>query len=339
MKKVAVEDALGLPLAHDVTKIVPGSFKGVGFKRGHCICKEDIEPLLDLGKKTIYVMELAPGEIHEDEAGLRLARVFAGANLEIDGPREGKFTLSTLKSGLLKVKAELVTEVNCIQGVTLSTLHNNTPCQAGQAVGATRIIPLTIQESMIRQVEDLCSRRGPALELLTYPQRRIGALVTGSEVFEGRIRDAFDHTVGAIIDSHGQSVWRKLYAPDDADIIARSLKELAQAGCELIVVTAGLSVDPDDATVNGIQRAGAVIHFYGTPIQPGSMFLYGQLRDAVVLGLPACVFHHTTTIFNLVLPRILVGDTLMQEEMAALGHGGYCQNCPQCHFPCCSFGK
>jgi molybdenum cofactor synthesis domain-containing protein len=207
------------------------------------------------------------------------------------------------------------------------------------AVGATRIISLMAPEKQIKSVENWCQQDGPVIEILPYRRWNIGVVVTGSEIFHGRIKDSFDERVGKKIVALGSRVVRKLVVPDEIDQISKALFDLREDSVDLILVTGGLSVDPDDVTRAGIKKAGTSIIFYGTPILPGAMFLYGMLEEKPVLGLPACVFHHNATLFDLIFPRILAGEDLDRKEISLLGHGGYCQNCDPCHFPVCPFGK
>jgi len=164
-------------------------------------------------------------------------------------------------------------------------------------------------------------------------------VVTGSEIFHRRIKDRFDERVGKKVVGLGSRVMRKLVVPDEINQISKALFDLREDSIDLILVTGGLSVDPDDVTRAGIRKAGAKIIFYGTPILPGAMFLYGMLREKPVLGLPACVFHHNATLFDLIFPRILAGEVLNRKEISLLGHGGFCRGCDPCHFPVCAFGK
>jgi len=340
VKKIRVEDAVGMVLGHDVTKIVPGEFKGPRFRKGHIIRKEDIAEFLNLGKGSIYVLELKSGEIHENEAAERLARAFSGPGVEATGPSEGKMSLVAKHDGLLSIDVSLLERVNSRQGIALSTLHDKTPCRKGMVVAATRVIPLTIKEGKIRSIESLCEHGGERIvSVFPYQERKVGVLVTGSEIYRGRIQDRFDESVGKKISLYGSVVVRKIIAPDDEAFISRSLRELVESGSDLILVTAGLSVDPDDVTVAGIKRAGARIEVYGSPVMPGSMFLYAHLDRVPVLGLPACVFYHKTTVFDLVFPRILAGHEITRREIVRLGHGGLCLACSPCRYPVCPFGK
>jgi hypothetical protein len=339
MKKIKIEDAVGMVLGHDVTQIIPGQFKGPRFRRGHRIRKEDIPEFLKIGKEYVYVMDLKPGILHEDDAALRLGKAFSGKNLKITGPSEGKVTFYSKIKGLLKINLPLLHRINLSGNIILSTLHRYTPCSQGMAVGATRIISLTAPEKQIERVETLCKKEGPVIEILPYRKLNIGVVITGNEFFHGRTEDRFDDRVGKKIVGFGSRVVKKRVVPDDAYQISKALAELKGEPVDLILVTGGLSVDPDDVTRAGVKKAGTKIIFYGTPILPGAMFLYGVLREKPVLGLPACVFYHKVTLFDIIFPRILAGQSITRKEIALLGHGGFCRNCEPCHFPVCPFGK
>lgn len=339
VKKIRIEDAVGMVLGHDVTQIIPGKYKGPRFKRGHKIRKEDIPEFLKIGKEHIYVMVLNPGILHEDDAALRLGRAFAGRNIDIRGPSEGKVTFHSKIKGILKINLFLLHRINLSKNIILSTIHQHTPCLPEMTVGATRIISLFAPESQIERSENWCRQEGSVIEVLPYQKMSIGVIVTGSEFYKRRTEDRFDDRVGEKIKQFGSRVVKKKVVPDDVHQISQSLLKLHNESVDLILLTGGLSVDPDDVTREGIKRAGTRIIFYGTPIFPGAMFLYGMLREKPVLGLPACVFHHHATLFDIVFPRILAGQVLTRKEISLLSHGGFCQNCDPCHFPVCPFGK
>lgn len=339
MRKIKIEDAVGMVLGHDVTQIIPGKYKGPRFKRGHQIRGEDIPEFLKIGKEHVYVMELKAGIVHEDDAALRLGKAFSGENINLTGPSEGKVTFHSKINGLLKIGLPLLHRINRSKNIILSTIHRYTPCSPGMAVGATRIISLTSPEREIEKVENWCKKEGPVLEILPYQNRNIGVVVTGNEIFKSRIQDRFDDMVAKKIADFGSLVIKKKVVPDNIHEIAQALLELQNDNVHLILVTGGLSVDPDDVTRAGIKKAGAKIIFYGTPVLPGAMFLYGMLEEKPILGLPACVFHHNATLFDIILARILAGESPSRKEISLLGHGGFCMNCDSCHFPVCPFGK
>jgi len=339
MKKVRIEDAVGTVLAHDMTRIVPGRVKEVGFRKGHVITEADLPELRKIGKEHVYILEVEPGWIHEDAAAMRIAGAVCGPGLEWSAPSEGKSTIRCRSAGLFQVDVDALREINRIGDVILSTLKTHSPCRAGQAAAATRIIPLTTAERRIEQVEAVARRSGPVLQVRPFRPLRFGAVVTGSEIYKGLIPDGFEKHVGTKAETYGCRFLEKILAPDDPQRIAAAVEKLRTRGAELIIVTGGLSVDPDDVTVTGVRQAGAEIVVYGSPVLPGAMFLYARLGETQILGLPACVFYHPVTIYDLVLPRILAAEPITVEEVAEMGHGGLCMDCEVCHFPACPFGR
>ena len=339
LKKVRVEDAVGLKLAHDHTRILPGKFKGVGFRRGHVVRKSDIPRLLDLGKKAVYILALAPGQVHEEEAAKRVARAVAGGHLKSGKPREGKVELTAKTFGLLKVEVGALERINRIGAVILSTRHNHTVVQEGDAVAGTRVIPLFVPESKVAKAEEIGRRRGPIIEVIPIRPKKVGVLATGSEIFEGRITDRSTAIVTGKVEALGSKVTQAAVVTDDPDLIAAEIRRMEKAGCRVIVTTGGLSVDPDDVTLAGIRRSGAEVVFYGTPVLPGAMFVCARLGKAVILGAPACVVHDPVTVLDLILPRVLADDPISAADIAPLGHGGFCLRCKVCRYPVCPFGK
>jgi molybdenum cofactor synthesis domain-containing protein len=328
LKKIKVEDAVGLKLAHDHTQILPGKFKGARFRRGHLLRRSDIPKLLDMGKKEVYVLTLAPGEVHEDDAARRMARAAAGRSLKLRPPREGKVDFITKTFGLLKVHVGALEKINRIGAIILSTRHNRSIVRAGDVVAGTRIIPLFIRESKVARSEDICRRLGPIIEVVPIRPKRMGILVTGSEIVEGRIRDRSAAIVAGKAEAMGSKVTRTAVVTDDPSLIAAEIGRMKKAGCQVIVTTGGLSVDPDDVTLAGIRRSGAEVVFYGTPVLPGAMFAYARLGKTVILGTPACVVHDPVTALDIFLPRVLADDPVSAGDVAPLGHGGLCLRCP-----------
>jgi len=339
LKKIEIEEAVGLRLAHDITRIVPGKFKGAAFRRGHVVRKSDIPRLLDLGKKQIYVLKLRPGEVHEDEAARRIARAISGKEIGLRGPREGKIDFIAQNFGLLKVNTSALAKINSMGSIIVSTRHNQTITRQGEVIAGTRIIPLTIQERKIKKVEEICRREGPVLKILPFRPKKVGIIVTGSEIYEKRIKDQSARIVEKKVKALGSRVASKAVVPDDPWQIAEKIREMKSAGCQVIVATGGLSVDPDDVTLAGIRKSGAEVIFYGVPVLPGSMSAYARLGKTIILGAPACVVHDPTTALDLFLPRVLAEDPISAKEVARLGHGGLCWKCPVCRYPVCPFGK
>ena len=321
LKVIPVEEAVGLPLAHDITEIVPGKHKGPAFRRGHLIRQEDVAKLLDVGKANIYVMELENDELHEEDAALRLAKAAAGDNLELTDPSEGRINLVAKIPGLLKVDADLLCRMNSLGDLMLATLPTNWYVKKGTVVAGTRTIPVVVKEELIQRAEALCKER-PIVTLLPMLSKRVHLVVTGSEVFTGRIKDGFEPVVSRKVEEMGSSVESVKIAPDDPDVIAGHIKDAKRAGADIILVSGGMSVDPDDKTPEGIRRSGAEVETHGFPVLPGSMFLMAYIDQTPVMGLSGCVLHDPFTAFDALLPRLLAGEKITRADIMAMGHGG-----------------
>jgi len=321
LKVIPVEESVGLRLAHDITEIIPGGHKGPRFKRGHLIAEEDVPRLLDVGKAHIYIMELAPDELHEEDAAERLARAAAGAGLTLTGPSEGRFNLVAETDGMLEVDQELLFRFNDLGDLILATLRSGEFVRAGTVVGGTRTIPVVVKEELVARAEALCRDRS-LVSVTAMPAKKVFLLVTGSEVFTGRITDGFEPRVREKVEGMGSTLEPAVLAPDDPDVIAGHIKDFAAKGAEIILVSGGMSVDPDDLTPEGIRRSGADVVSHGFPVLPGSMFLMSYLNDIPVLGLSGCVLHDPVTAFDFMLPKLLVGDRVTRDDILQMGHGG-----------------
>jgi len=321
LKVIPVEAAIGLPLAHDITEIIPGKHKGPAFRRGHIIRQEDVAKLLDVGKANIYVMELEKDELHEEDAARRLAKAAAGSNLKLTDPSEGRINLVAAISGLLKVNVDLLYRFNSLGDLMLATLPGDRFVKEGTVVAGTRTIPVLVKESLVQQAEALC-KDNPIVQVLPMPAKHVRLVVTGSEVFTGRIKDGFGPIVSKKVGDLGSSVDSVELSPDDPDVIAGHIKNAKQAGADMILVSGGMSVDPDDKTPEGIRRSGAKVETHGFPVLPGSMFLLAYLGDTPVMGLSGCVLHDPFTAFDALLPRLIAGEKITRADIMAMGHGG-----------------
>jgi molybdopterin biosynthesis enzyme len=321
LKVIPVEEAVGLPLAHDITEIVPGKHKGPAFRRGHVIRPEDVSKLLDVGKANIYVMELEKDELHEEDAARRLAKAAAGPHLRLTDPVEGRVNFVAEISGLLKVDADLLYNFNDLGDLMLATLPSNRYVKQGDVVAGTRTIPVVVKEELIQRAEAICEDH-PIVTVLPTPARKIYLIVTGSEVYTGRIKDGFEPVVRRKLGEMGSDLADKKLATDDPDQIAKFLQDAQKAGAELILVSGGMSVDPDDKTPEGIRRSGAKVESHGFPVLPGSMFVMAYLDQTPVLGLSGCVLHDPVTAFDMLLPRLLAGEKVTRADIMAMGHGG-----------------
>ncbi len=339
MKVVKTEESIGMVLGHDITEIVPGAFKGVAFKKGHVIKDEDIERLLRIGKEHIYVFELKENEIHEDDAAITLGKIVCGDGIYFTEPSEGKINILAKHKGLLKIDRDLLDEINDLGEICLATIHGNRTIDKDALVGGCRVIPLMVDKSKIETASNILKNKPPLLEVKPFKNLKTAIIVSGSEVYKGRIEDKFGPVVENKIKDFGSDVIYKTIVPDELETIRDKVLECKDMGAELIIVTGGMSVDPDDKTPGAIKATGADLITYGTPVLPGAMLLFAYLDDIPVFGLPGCVMFAHTTAFDILLPRVFAGEKIVRRDITRLGYGGQCIKCDVCKFPDCYFGK
>ncbi|MDF2533378.1 MAG: molybdopterin binding domain protein [Clostridia bacterium] len=339
MELISVNSSEGMVLCHDITEIIPDKYKGAAFKKGHVIQKEDIPKLLRLGKEHLYVWNLEKGYLHENDAALRIATAVAGEGIILSEPKEGKIDLIAARDGLLKINIDSLYKVNENEQIVLSTIHGNVVVKKGKVLAGTRIIPLVIQEEQIEALEKLARENYSIINIKPLKSFNVGIVTTGNEVYKGRIEDKFGPVIVKKVEELGSKITRQILAPDSIEFISQSINTLIAEGANMIAVTGGMSVDPDDVTPASIRAAGGRVVSYGAPTLPGSMFMLAYIADIPVIGLPGCVMYHKSSIFDLVVPRILAGEILTRSDIVKLAYGGVCHKCESCSYPDCAFGK
>lgn len=341
MKLIKTVDAVGSVLCHDLTQIIKGVTKDAVFRKGHIVQAEDIPVLLSIGKEHLYVWEADANMLHENDAARILCDLCKNKNMLESPVKEGKIELSADCDGLFKVDSKRLKMVNGFGQMMIATRHGNVSVRQGDKLAGTRIIPLVIEKAKMQAVQQMCGDT-PLLQLLPYKLKKAAVIATGSEVFTGRIKDTFTPVIEEKLAEYGVEVVHKQVLGDEPQAVTEAIKyAIEKKGAELVCCTGGMSVDPDDRTPLAIKNTGAEIISYGAPVLPGAMFMlayYGSAR-VPVMGLPGCVMYAKRTIFDLVLPRMLACDPVTAEELAALGEGGLCLNCPVCTYPACGFGK
>lgn len=338
MKKIRVEDAIGSVLCHDMTRIVPGEFKGVAFRKGHIIEEADIPKLLSMGKEHIYVWEKQDGMLHENEAAERLGKICQGHFIQGTDIREGKMNLVAEVDGLLKINVEKLNQINSIEEIMIATRHQNFMVKKGEKLAGTRVIPLVVEEKKVENAEAIAGSE-PVIWIEPLKPHRLGIVTTGNEVFYGRIKDAFGPVIRQKAAEYDVEVIDQLIVGDKMEDIKAAIEDLVSKGATIVVCTGGMSVDPDDNTPSAIKAYGGDIITYGAPVLPGAMFLLSYKDDLPIMGLPGCVMYSKRTVFDLIFPRILCNERLTKKDISLLGHGGLCLHCEPCTFPSCGFGK
>lgn len=337
MKKVKVQDAIGMTLWHDITAMVDG-FKGAAFKRGHVITQEDIPKLLDIGKQHVFIWEENAGEIHEEDAARRLSQMTTVDGAHYGSVSEGKIQLFADQDGMFRVDKALLAAVNRIGDITITTLPDHYPVKAGDRLASMRIVPLVTEERQIAEAEALCAGK-QLYDLRPFKPLKVGIIITGSEIYHGRIKDKFERVARAKLAHYPAEILGVHVCDDELDMIVGAGRALLAEGAELLIFSGGMSVDPDDLTPSAIREMGAEIISYGVPSQPGNMTLVAYLDQAALLGVPGAAISRPTTMFDVLLPQIFCGDPLTKDDLIRLGEGGLCQMCDNCHFPNCTFGR
>lgn len=339
MKLIRTEEAVGHVLCHDLTQIIPGQFKGARFRKGHVVAEEDIPVLLSMGKENLYVWEMAPGIVHENDGAERLCRLCINDNMVRGEVKEGKIELTAARDGLFRVDSRRLVAVNSCDEVMIATRKGNTAVKAGDKLAGMRVIPLVIEEEKL-QAAEAAAGDAPLLELLPWKLKTAAVVTTGGEVKKGLIEDAFTPVVIRKLAAYGIETIAQTQSGDGVDNVAAAIADMRARHPDILLCTGGMSVDPDDNTPGGIRKSGADIVAYGAPVLPGAMFLLGYYDDGTpVCGLPGCVMFAGATVFDLILPRLAAGVRVTRADLAALGEGGLCLGCKPCRYPVCPFGK
>jgi len=338
---IPIEDAVGKEALHDMTRIEPGKSKGPAFKKGHTFEVGDLCRLQRIGKNSVYVATEDVGDewVHENDCARSFAQAMCGDNVEAEAEaKEGKVELIAKVPGMLVADVKRLEVFNYIPGVMAACRKSYSLVSEGVGVAGTRAIPLYLPrydfDRAMRILED-----GPVFSIKPLRKAQTGVLITGNEVFDGIIQDRFEGIIEAKLAAFGSVIKKTVVCPDDRERIAVAAKMLVDEGCDLIITTAGLSVDPDDVTRLGLMDAGLGDVLHGAPILPGAMTLLGNIQGVQTFGVPACALFHKHTSMDLLLPRLLAGVTVTRSDLATFANGGMCMNCSHCSFPKCPFGK
>ena len=321
MKEIKVQDAVGQVLCHDITQIIRGVTKDARFRKGHVITEEDIPVLLSLGKENIFVWENDESMLHENDAADILRRVCQGSGLVATDVKEGKIELKATVDGVFHVDADRLNQINELDEICIATINNHVPVRKNKSVSGMRVIPLTIERSKMDRVQSIAGDQ-PLMRIAPYRQMSVGLIVTGSEVFHGRIEDTFTPVIEAKLKTFGLTISARALSDDSKAMTLEHINRMLDDGIEMILCTGGMSVDPDDRTPAAISASGAEVVTYGVPVLPGAMFMLAYKGDVPIMGLPGCVMFCSKTVFDLILPRVVSGERLNRLDLKHLGIGG-----------------
>ena len=337
VREVPVEEAIGLTLAYDLTRISPDKKKGAVLRRGHVLSEADVDILRGIGKSRIKILELRADEVHEDDAAQELAGLVAGEGIEVTMPGEAWADLVASRTGLLKVDDRRLLRLNLLDDVLAVTRHDNSPVNQGDLVGRVKVRGLSVRRAVLDRAGRIVGSGPEVLQLLPYGCLRVGAVITGRDVAEGRKKDEFAPLLRQRVEHYGSNFAHVEVVADELPEVSRAIRRALDLGLDLILVAGGGS--PDDCTSASIRATSDEVAFHGVPVAPGAMTILAYAKGVPILGVPGGLLARPRGFLDLILPRLLAGDRPTKRDAAAYGHGGLCLRCEQCHFPACSFGK
>lgn len=337
MEKINVDDAVGMVLCHDMTEIKDNK-KTVPFRKGHILKPEDIEHLKSMGKFHIYVWDTEKGYIHENDGAEIMLNSAVGKGIAHSEIKEGKIELTADIDGMLRINKDALFKLNMLDNICFSTVHGNRVVKKGSKLAGMRVIPLVIDEKTMDEFKKISAENYPIIEVVPFEKTETGIVITGNEIKKGLKKDAFEPVLRKKSEECNSEVIKVIFSGDETKDIVDAIKECIDKGANLVAVTGGMSVDPDDTTPDAIKELGGELITYGTPVLPGAMFMLSYIGDVAVVGLPSCVMYRNASIYDLVVPRLLLGEKLKKEDFASMGYGGYCLACDVCKYPECAYG-
>ena len=303
----------------------------VTIAKGQTIDAAAAARLLALAWSEVHVLELEPGDLHEEPAGARLASAAAGAGVEVKGYAGGQWTLAASQRGLLRVRADALQAVNALEGMSVFTLYDGQPVEAGEAVAKAKITPLAIPEAVVKQAEERAWASAGLATVTRFEPRVLGAV--SRESLEARQRERFESSLKEKVAWFGSRLLPVRYSAGTAESVRADLESLLADGAQILIAAGAGSLDPLDAMFAGLRALGGRMERHGAPAHPGSLLWVAELRGRPVLGMPACGMFSQATTFDLVLPRLLAGERVGSADVAALGHGGLLSRDSAYRFP------
>jgi len=144
-----------------------------------------------------------------------------------------------------------------------------------------------------------------------------------SEQLDARSRTKFEASIRDRLAWFGSTLLGVRYVDPDGAQVAAAVRELLNAGANLILTGGGNAIDPADPMLGALEELDLPLEKHGVPAHPGSMLWVAYTADIPVLGLPSCGMYSRATAMDIVLPQLLTGRRLRREDLAAYGHGGH----------------
>jgi molybdenum cofactor cytidylyltransferase len=331
-----------LSLDHAQGKILGHNIAGPDGKRilrkGRPLTAEDVAAIRAIGRASVYVAEMEPGDLDEDSAARRVAEAVRGEGLRLSGPASGRVNFLATVQGVLRVDVARLTRINACEGVTLATLTSHTAIRPRQIVATVKIIPFALPETVIQNAEAVAHFSGLSMlwvdELTPQP---VSLILSGSPSLQEKLFSDFA-PLRERVEALGSQITSTDYAPLEDEsgeiMLAEKLTRQHDAGAKLIILAGETAImDRHDILPRAIERAGGQVTCFGVPVDPGNLLLVAYLGETAIMGAPGCARSRKPNIVDWALPRLLVGDRLTRDDIFALGHGGLLEDAPERPMP------
>jgi molybdenum cofactor cytidylyltransferase len=330
-----------VPLAEAAGKILGHNIAGADghrlLRKGRPLTTKDLAALAGIGRQSVYVAELEPGDVDENSAARRVAHALAGPGLRLPGAASGRANALASVLGILRVDAARLDRLNSFEGLTVATLAAHSPVRPNQIVATVKIIPFAMPEAAVSSAELIAAGGGPLLRVDALPRRSVSLIFSGSPALRDRLTADFAPLLERL-ENLGALVVSLDFVPLEDEmgeaLLARTLEARRAAGTDMMVLAGETAImDRHDLVPRAVERAGGHVEVLGAPVDPGNLLMIAYLGDVPIVGAPGCARSRKVNIVDWVLPRLLAGDRLTRADLTALGHGGLLEEAPERPMP------
>jgi hypothetical protein len=293
----------------------------IAIPKGHVLNHEDATRVLELPWSELHLLALDEGDVHEDEAGDRIARFVAGDGVVVRGPSGGHWPLVAGHRGLLAVEPSILQRVNELDGPCVYSLYDGQVVEDGEVVARAKIIPFAVSSRVLAEVGAIAREANGVIGVRPFVRHRVGAVV--HESMGERAVTRFRGAVAEKIGWFGSTLCGVEVAEPSVDAIATAFNAVALSGAQIVLVAGTKAMDVLDPTFSALDRLGARMVRHGVPAHPGSLLWLAEWNGIPIVGMPTCGLFAQATVFDLVIARLLTGERLGPRELAGLGLGGF----------------
>ena len=317
---VTPQDVVGRVLVHDL---------GPDLRKGTVLRDSDIERVRD--EAEVHVVELEPGDVHEDAAARRLAAALASSGLEIRPPVQSQARLVSTSRGLVRVNGDLIDAINALGSVSVFTVMDGQAVAEGEEVAGCKITPVAVPGRLLEEAEAMCRERGPAVVLL--PFLPLKTFVVATERLKPKARELFRAAVTRKLGWYGAEVVSVREVARTKEAVAAAYREAREAGAQLVLFAGASAIDPLDPAYAELSATGGELLQLGAPMHPGSMLWLARLGQAAVVGVASCAGFGRSSSLDLLLPFVFAYGRADARDLLRLGHGGLIESGAGRRFP------